>query len=63
MHEELSSDPAPSLRPGTRITRAGELNALINKRVYRDADKRRMLHLLKKHQLLAARQNNALFER
>jgi endonuclease/exonuclease/phosphatase family metal-dependent hydrolase len=41
---------------------AGELNALINKRVYADADKRRMLHLLKKQQLLATRPNNPLLE-
>src|SRR6188768_1097493 len=44
------------------IDAAGELNALMNRRVYRDTDKRRMLHLLKKHQLLAARPNNPLLE-
>lgn len=37
------------------INAAGELNALFNKRVYTDRDKRRMLHLLKKFGLLATR--------
>jgi len=53
----------PTWRMGQgAIDAAGELNALINKRVYRDADKRRMLHLLRKHRLLTARPNNPLLE-
>jgi len=41
---------------------AGELNTLINKRVYTAPDKRRMLHLLRKHRLLATRPSNPLLD-
>lgn len=41
---------------------AGELNALINKPVYTAPDKRRMLHLLRKHRLLATRPSNPLLD-
>jgi len=44
------------------ITAAGELNALFNKRSYGDKDKRRMLHLLGKFDLLSARPQSSLLE-
>ena len=47
------SDGQPALNA------AGELNALFNRRVYTAPQQRRMLHLLKKFGLLAARPNNA----
>jgi endonuclease/exonuclease/phosphatase family metal-dependent hydrolase len=53
----------PSWREGQpAINAAGELNALFNKRVYTDRDKRRMLHLLAKFELLDARPRSQFLE-
>lgn len=53
----------PSWREGQpAINAAGELNALFNKRLYAESDKRGMLHLLKKFGLLAARPSSEFLE-
>jgi hypothetical protein len=53
----------PSWKEGQpAINAAGELNALFNKRVYSERDKRRMLHLLGKFELLGARPSSPFLE-